>query len=80
MLGASDIDERLEARIVDDIIYSPQGQTMEDQVMLDDFGTVINALGICIKPYLMQIVYIVLWQLNNKRAKQAADLTTSWQW
>ena len=44
-LGASDIDERLEMRLVDGIIYSFQEQTTEDQVMLDGFGTVVNALG-----------------------------------
>ena len=95
-LGASDIDERLEMRLVDGIIYSFQEQTTEDQVMLDGFGTVVNALGkfylliqchllitilsgICVKPYLAQIVTMILWRLNNKSAKvrqQAADLTT----
>ena len=44
-LGASDIYERLEVRLVDRIIYSFQEQTTEDQVMLDGFGTVVNALG-----------------------------------
>lgn len=44
-LGASDIDERLEMRLVDGIIYSFQEQTTEDQVMLDGFGTVVHALG-----------------------------------
>ncbi|KAE9400027.1 ARM repeat-containing protein [Gymnopus androsaceus JB14] len=78
-LGASDIDERLEVRLVDGIIYSFQEQTTEDQVMLDGFGTVVNALGIRVKPYLTQIVSTILWRLNNKSAKvrqQAADLTT----
>jgi splicing factor 3B subunit 1 len=78
MLGTSDIDERLEVRLVDGIIYSFQEQTMEDQVMLDGFGTVINALGICVKPYLTQIVSTVLWWLNNKSAKvrqQAAEIS-----
>lgn len=45
-LGASDIDERLEVRLVDGIIYSFQEQTSEDQVMLDGFGAVVNALGL----------------------------------
>lgn len=77
-LGASDIDERLEVRLVDGIIYAFQEQTTEDQVMLDGFGTVVNALGIRVKPYLTQIVSTILWRLNNKSAKvrqQAADLT-----
>ena len=78
-LGAADIDEKLEVRLVDGIIYSFQEQTTEDQVMLDGFGTVVNALGIRVKPYLTQIVSTILWRLNNKSAKvrqQAADLTT----
>ena len=77
--GASDIDERLEMRLIDGIIYSFQEQTTEDQVMLDGFGTVVNALGIRVKPYLTQIVTTILWRLNNKSAKvrrQAVDLTT----
>lgn len=51
-LGASDIDERLEVRLIDGIIYSFQEQTTEDQVMLDGFGTVVNAFGMpdCIEP------------------------------
>ena len=78
-LGASDIDERLEERLLDGIIYSFQEQTTEDQVMLDGFGVVVNALGVRVKPYLMQIVSVVLFRLGNKSAKvrqQAADLTT----
>jgi splicing factor 3B subunit 1 len=43
-LGASDIDHRLEVRLINGIIYSFQEQTTEDQVMLDGFGTVVNAL------------------------------------
>jgi len=52
---------------------------MEDNVMLEGVGTVVNALGIRVKPYLTQIVSTVLWRLNNKSAKvrqQAADLTS----
>ena len=45
--------------------------------MLNGFGTVVNALGARIKPYLPQICGTILWRLNNKSAKvrqQAADL------
>ena len=79
MLGALDIDEHLKVRLVDCIIYAFQEQTTEDPVMLDGFGTVIDALGIHVKLYLTQVVSTILWQLNNKSAKvrqQAADLTT----
>ncbi|KAM0745770.1 small nuclear ribonucleoprotein [Meredithblackwellia eburnea MCA 4105] len=78
-LGAADIDERLEVQLIDGIIYAFQEQSVEDQVMLDGFGTVVNAFGIRVKPYLTQIVSTILWRLNNKSAKvrqQAADLTS----
>lgn len=44
-LGAADIDERLEVQLIDGIIYSFSEQTIEDNVMLDGFGTVVNSLG-----------------------------------
>ena len=78
ILGASDIDEHLKVHLVDCIIYAFQEQTMKNPVMLNGFGTVIDALGICVKLYLTQTVSTILWQLNNKSAKvrqQAADLT-----
>lgn len=45
--------------------------------MLSGFGTIVNALGRRVKPYLPQICGTILWRLNNKAAKvrqQAADL------
>jgi len=51
--------------------------TRQDVVMLNGFGTVINAFGARTKPYLPQICGTILWRLNNKNAKvrqQAADL------
>ena len=41
-LGAADIDERLEVQLIDGIIYAFQEQTLEDTVMLDGFGTIVN--------------------------------------
>lgn len=76
-LGASEIDSRLEEQLIDGILYAFQEQTNEDIVMLNGFGTVINALGARTKPYLPQICGTILWRLNNKSAKvrqQAADL------
>ena len=78
-MGAADINERLEERLVDGILHSFQEQSVEDIVMLNGFGTVVNALGTRCKPYLPQIVSTVLWRLNNKSAtvrQQAADLIT----
>ena len=58
-LGASDINERLEVQLVDGIIYSFQEQTTEDQVMLDGFGTVVNALGELL--YLSPFIHPLFW-------------------
>ena len=50
---------------------------VQDIVMLNGFGVVVNALGARVKAYLPQICGTILWRLNNKSAKvrqQAADL------
>merc|ERR1711959_3710 len=77
-LSAADIDTRLEEQLVDGVLYAFQEQTSEDTtVMLNGFGTVINALGLRAKPYLPQVCGTIKWRLNNKTAKvrqQAADL------
>jgi splicing factor 3B subunit 1 len=77
-LGAVDVDERLEEQLIDGILYAFQEQTSDDTaVMLNGFGTVVNALGTRVKPYLPQICGTIKWRLNNKAAKvrmQAADL------
>ena len=76
-LGAADIPERLEERLIDGVLHSFQEQSVEDVVMLNGFGTVVNALGTRCKPYLPQICSTILWRLNNKSAtvrQQAADL------
>ena len=78
-LGTSDVDARLEELLVDGVLYAFQEQTGEDpgSVMLDGFGTVVNALGGRVKPYLPQMCGTIKWRLNNKSSKvrqQAADL------
>ena len=76
-LGAADIGERLEERLIDGMLFAFQEQSIEDLVLLNGFGTVVNALGTRCKPYLPQIVSTILWRLNNKSAtvrQQAADL------
>ncbi|TPX44560.1 hypothetical protein SeLEV6574_g04424 [Synchytrium endobioticum] len=78
-LGTADIDARLEELLVDGIVTCFQEQTIEDPVVLNGFGTVVNSLGMRIKPYLPQICSTILWRLNNKSAKvrqQAADLVS----
>lgn len=76
-LGAADINERLEERLVDGMLHAFQEQSGEDVVMLNGFGSVVNALGTRCKPYLPQIVSTILWRMNHKVPavrQQAADL------
>ncbi|EZG08475.1 hypothetical protein H106_02396 [Trichophyton rubrum CBS 735.88] len=76
-LGAADVGERLEERLIDGVLFAFQEQSVEDIVILNGFGTVVNTLGSRCKPYLPQIVSTILWRLNNKSAtvrQQAADL------
>ncbi|KAJ5905668.1 U2 snRNP component prp10 [Penicillium subrubescens] len=76
-LGAADISERLEERLIDGVLFAFQEQSIEDIIILNGFGTVVNALSTRCKPYLPQIVSTILWRLNNKSAtvrQQAADL------
>ncbi|CRG86627.1 U2 snRNP component prp10 [Talaromyces islandicus] len=78
-LGAADISERLEERLIDGVLLAFQEQSIEDIVILNGFGTAVNALGTRCKPYLPQIVSTILWRLNHKSAtvrQQAADLVS----
>lgn len=74
-LGAADIDNRLEEQLIDGILYAFQEQTTEDVVMLNGFGTIVNALSKRVKPYLPQICGTILWRLNNKSAKVITNST-----
>jgi splicing factor 3B subunit 1 len=76
-LGVMDVDTRLEEQLIDGILYAFQEQTVEDVIMLNGFGVVVNSLSGRIQPYLQQICSTILWRLNNKSARvrqQAADL------
>jgi len=76
-LGAADIDDRLEERLVDGILTAFQEQTVEDVGILNGFGTVVNALDIRCAQYLPQIASTILFRLGNKSPtvrQQASDL------
>jgi len=77
-LGVADFDSRLEELLIDGIVYAFQEQTSDDTtVMLNGFGTIVNALGPRVKPYLPQIAGIIRWRLNTPSARvrqQAGDL------
>lgn len=78
-LGAADVSQRLEERLIDGILHSFHEQSVEDIVLLNAFGTVVNSLGVRCKPYLTQIASTILWKLNNKSPsvrQQAADLVS----
>jgi splicing factor 3B subunit 1 len=80
MLGTADVDARLEELLIDGLLYAYQEQDADETpVILNGFGTVINALGERSAPYLPQISGTIKWRLNNKSAKireQAADLVS----
>lgn len=77
-LGTSEIDNELENRLINGMLTAFQEQSTDDAgVILNGFGTVINALGIRVKNHLKTITSTLKWRLNNKAAKvrqQAADL------
>ena len=77
-LGMADIEEALEQRLMDGLLYSFQEQVSDDStVLLSCFGTILKELNLRAGPYLPQIANIIKWRLNNKSAKvrqQAADL------
>ncbi|CAI5930183.1 unnamed protein product [Closterium sp. NIES-64] len=72
-LGAADIDARLEELLIDGILYAFQERTSDDaNVMLNGFGTVVNALGQRVRPYLPQICGTVKWRLKQQECQGAA--------
>jgi splicing factor 3B subunit 1 len=76
-LGAADISERLEERLIDGLLYAFQEQSVEDVILLNSFGTIVNSLGTRSKPYIPQIATTILYRLNHKSPsvrQQAADL------
>ncbi|ODQ66922.1 ARM repeat-containing protein [Nadsonia fulvescens var. elongata DSM 6958] len=75
-LGAADLSPDLERRLVDGMLTSFQ-QSSDDNIMVNAFGTVINALGYRSKKYLTEIVSAILFSLQNQSPlvrQKAADL------
>lgn len=76
-MGATDVSDRLEERLIDAILLAFQEQSTEDSVILQGFATIVNSLGHRVKPYIPQIVSTILFRLNNQSPtvrQQAADL------
>lgn len=77
-LGVADMNTRLEALLIDGLLFAFQEQTSEDtQIVLDSFGSVVTSLGLRVKPYVAYICGTIQFRLNNRSAKvrqQACDL------
>lgn len=54
---------------MESMLFAFQEQTTEDDILLNGFGSVVNALGKRTRDYLPQICGTILWRLNNKSAK-----------
>jgi len=76
-LGTAEIDQSLEERLVDGVIYAYQEQSADDTIVLNGCGAIFNCLGLRAKPYLRQICGTAMFRLNNKSPRvrqQCADL------
>ncbi|ODV93299.1 hypothetical protein PACTADRAFT_51908 [Pachysolen tannophilus NRRL Y-2460] len=77
-LGSSDLSDRSAELLLDGIVFAYQQQSLgQDAVILHGFSTIVNSLGIRIKPHLQAIVSVILFRLKNKNPEnrqQAADL------
>ncbi|KAF2836379.1 U2 snRNP component HSH155 [Patellaria atrata CBS 101060] len=76
-LGTADFGERLEEHLIDGMLFAFQEQTVEDPVLLNGFGTLVNALGERMKPYFPQVVSTMLFRLGHRTPvcrQQSADL------
>lgn len=77
-LGASEIEAKLEERLIDGLLYAFQEQSTDDsKTVINGFGTVVNAFGTRVKVYLPQICGTLKFRLSNRAAKvrmHTADL------
>jgi len=58
--GVADVDAKLEERLMEGLLFSFQEQLSEDSnVVLNAFGTIVNCLGVRVKPHIPQICGII---------------------
>ena len=85
ILGVIDVDKKLEALLIEGLLFCFQEQSTDDSsnsnstssVFLNCFSTLVSNLGLRIKPYISQICSLVQWRFNNKNSKirqQSAEL------
>lgn len=75
--GTSELDERLETRLIDALLIAYQDQTTDDPLIFLGFDTVAKSLDTRMKPFLAPIVSTILNQLRHKNQtirQNAADL------
>jgi splicing factor 3B subunit 1 len=64
---------------MDSVLQAMHNQTTDDNIILNGFGSVVNALGIRAKPYFAQIIGTIQWRLTSSSIRirqQAADLVS----
>ncbi|ODV89574.1 hypothetical protein CANCADRAFT_140918 [Tortispora caseinolytica NRRL Y-17796] len=75
--GGAEIPVRIDSLLIDGLLYAFQQQTIDDNVILNGFGTVATTLGTRMSPFVDEISSIILWRLDNASLTvriQAADL------
>lgn len=79
-LGVADINSKVEEKLMDGMLFAFQEHTSDDSaVIINGFGTIVNALGSRCKVSIPYICGTIQWRLNNKSPRvrmQAADLVT----
>ncbi len=71
--------ETLRNELMDCVLAAFHEQTTDDNIILNGFGAIVNAMGLRAKTYFVQIVGTIHWRLNHKSIRirqQAADLIT----
>ncbi|CAH03005.1 U2 snRNP complex subunit HSH155 [Kluyveromyces lactis] len=66
-LGMTDVDERLEARLLDALLIAFQDQTNGERIVYRSIGTVAKSLNTRMKPYISPVSSIILEHLKHKK-------------
>lgn len=82
LFSAADVDPQVEKLIIDGTLYLFQEHTVDDpgNHVMSAIGATFQALGVRMRPYLVQISSLLLWRLAHRTAKirqYSADLAAS---
>ncbi|CDO91940.1 unnamed protein product [Kluyveromyces dobzhanskii CBS 2104] len=78
-MGMNDVDDRLEARLLDALLIAFQDQTNGDRVIYTSIGNVAKSLGTRMKPYIGPVSSVILEHLKHRKPlvrTHAANLCT----